>query len=116
MVAFYFFKEPWLKKPPAFDLPDSTADPSFYGEIWIRYPLDRTKYPKYFGHTFMASIQLRVILNELAAELFTAGQTKKFLSLEEAYAFEFKCKSWFEALPAVISAASVVLPNQLKVQ
>jgi hypothetical protein len=116
MVSYYFFKEPRIKDLPQFDLPDPASDTDFYGEVWIRYPLDQAVFPTHFGHVFKACIQLRAILNTMAIELFSEGRTQAKLSLEQAYDFHARLDTWYRELPDVLSATAIVLPNHLKVQ
>ncbi|KAF2692176.1 hypothetical protein K458DRAFT_286529, partial [Lentithecium fluviatile CBS 122367] len=56
---------------PPYPLPDVAQNPGFYGEIWLRYPLDQQLYPMGFGHNMKAFCGLRIILNDICAMGFS---------------------------------------------
>ncbi|KAF5636194.1 nitrogen assimilation transcription factor nit-4 [Fusarium sp. NRRL 52700] len=40
LSAFSFMLSPLIKEPPKWPLPDPSEDPSWYGDIWVKYPLN----------------------------------------------------------------------------
>ncbi|WAO93270.1 Zn(2)-C6 fungal-type domain-containing protein [Fusarium falciforme] len=53
-TAYHFMHSPTLKYPPRVALPDPLRDPRWYGEVWLKYPLETTLFPTHFGQFFKA--------------------------------------------------------------
>ena len=96
-------------------LPDPRKDPSWYGEVWLRYPLNQTPLPSYYGFAFKAQAELRVILNYMACQLFDNRKAKQ-QTLHQALLFKSKLEHWFRHLPDVLSPEKIVFPSQLVIQ
>ena len=79
MTAYYFFTPPLLLDLPSTPLPDPAENPGFYGEIWLRYPLDQQLYPMGVGHNMRAFCGLRAILNDLCAVSFNLSANGRCL-------------------------------------
>ena len=108
---------PWVKDPPSFPLPDPDQDPHWYGETWIQYPLSQTLFNTKDGSLFKAKLELGLILNALAAQLFDVGDGDEAkLSSQNAVDFSMKLTAWFSSLPLCLTPAEIVFPFQLKLQ
>jgi hypothetical protein len=110
------FRPPLLAKPPQFALPDPTANPQWYGDFWIRYPLDPNPTPAYHGHDFKARAHLFAIINEIAVQYFSGPQSPSSRSKETILEIHSKLKTWYDRLPQQLTAKEIVFPSQLKLQ
>ncbi|KAI1102600.1 hypothetical protein F4804DRAFT_334096 [Jackrogersella minutella] len=111
---FYFSKPPLLVDPPQYPLPDPTLDKAWYGEIWLRYPMSHTLYPTNLAFTMNTNFQLRLMMNEMALELF---EDDKPPHMTQAKALECKSRldNWFTNLPEPLMPTKVVLPDHMKI-
>ncbi|KAH8666968.1 hypothetical protein BX600DRAFT_511851 [Xylariales sp. PMI_506] len=111
LIGFNFMQPPLLKSPPYEPLPDPSEDPSWYGEIWLKYPLSQSLVPSYFGHVFQSRCQFRVIMNDFCHAAFSTSQTHSFEKADELHS---RLKIWFDRLPEPLSARAIVLPGHLQ--
>ncbi|KAF4972199.1 hypothetical protein FSARC_1181 [Fusarium sarcochroum] len=115
MQSFYFRQEPLIKTPPETPLPDIKADPSWYGEIWVRYPLSDTPVPTHFGHVARATLDIRSLMHEIASKLFKGKGLDENPSPEAVDGFRSELDYWFSQLPEVLSSKNLVLPMHLRI-
>jgi hypothetical protein len=94
-------------------LPDPSANPAWYGEIWTRYPLSPTLSQAHFGHYFKAISDFRVILSEISHASF--GKESK-LPAQQAISFARRLITWFETLPTALNPKYTVLPAHFLMQ
>lgn len=113
--AYYFRRVPAIEHPPSFPPPDPAADPSWYGEIYVRYPLSTTLTPIHFGYLMQAAIELRLIMNDLAVRAF-GNVAQQELPHEQLLNLLSRLESWKKDLPPIVSAQNISLPCQLKLQ
>ncbi|KAI2465995.1 hypothetical protein F4781DRAFT_445511 [Annulohypoxylon bovei var. microspora] len=111
---FYFARPPLLEKAPAYPLPDPMADPKWYGEIWIRYPLSQNLYPTNLNCTIKSNFELRKLMNEMAFELFEDDGPPK-MTTEKALECKSRLDNWFSNLPEPLMPTKVVLPDHIKI-
>ncbi|KAF5549290.1 nitrogen assimilation transcription factor nit-4 [Fusarium mexicanum] len=64
LTAFSFMLSPLIKEPPKWPLPDPSEDPSWYGEIWVKYPLNHGLSSTCLGEVIHARSRFRIIMNE----------------------------------------------------
>ncbi|KAH6884387.1 hypothetical protein B0T10DRAFT_493135 [Thelonectria olida] len=111
LVAFSFMLPPLLKKPPIWPLPDPSQDAQWYGEIWVKYPLNRSLSPSYFGHIFGARSQFRVIMNEVCEAAYSKDSE---ITLDKANRFRKRLEWWYNGLPGPLQPRTIVLPGHLQ--
>lgn len=116
LICFHYFRPPLIKRPPDFALPDPAEDPSWYGEIWLKYPGSKRLYPSSSGSVFKARADFAVILNEAGQRLFGETGLSRKLSVPEIAEFYSRFKSWYSDLPGSISPREALLPSHLKLQ
>lgn len=104
---------PLIKEPPTWKLPDPSKDPSFYGEVWLKYPLGKNLSPSYFGQIFRAKSQFRLIMHDFAMAAYTEGSQ---VTVDKAYELHQRLLRWYEALPAQLQPRTIVLPAHLQLQ
>ncbi|KAJ4257973.1 hypothetical protein NW762_008110 [Fusarium torreyae] len=115
MQSFYLRQEPLIKEPPETPLPDIMADPSWFGEIWVRYPLSDTPVPTHFGHVVKATMDLRSLMHEVASALFKGKGLDENPSPETLNSFRSKLDNLFNQLPEVLSSKNLILPMHLRI-
>jgi len=113
LVAFSFVHAPLITKPPEWSLPDASTDSPWYGETWLRYPLDHTLSPSHFGYVSRARCEFRIIMNEFCYMAYTDGLG---VTIDKAQGFRTRLRSWEENLPPPLSPKKIVLPGQLQLQ
>lgn len=113
LVGFSFMFAPLLRDPPAWPLPNAEKEPSWYGEIWFKYPTSDRLYPSYFGQVLEAKSKFRIIMNQ-ACQMAYADQSET--TLPEANKFLWQLKYWYDSLPIVLQPSSIVLPGHMQLQ
>ncbi|KAG9495310.1 hypothetical protein J7337_013548 [Fusarium musae] len=111
LSAFSFMLSPLIKKPPKWPLPDPSEDPSWYGEIWVKYPLNHGLSSMCFAKVIHARSRFRIIMNDYCDAAYSEG-SKVGVSL--AYQFRERLEEWYENLPASLTPRRIVLPGQLQ--
>ncbi|KAM0425507.1 hypothetical protein ACHAPT_009296 [Fusarium lateritium] len=111
LVAFSFMLPPLLKKPPKWPLPDPSEDIQWYGEIWIKYPLNHGLSPSCFGHVFRTRCQFRIIMNEVCDAAYSEGSK---ITLDQAHGFRERLEDWYHNLPGPLQPRTIVLPGHLQ--
>lgn len=94
-------------------LPDPSADATWYGEIWTRYPLNPTLSQTNFRHYFAALSHFQVILAELCDASFGKSST---LPAQQAEKFVRRLLVWFQNLPTPLEPRHIVLPAHFLMQ
>ena len=115
IICYYSFKPPLLRNPPEMPLPDP-SDSTYYGEIWVKYPLARLAFPTNFGMAFKVAADLRVIMNDIAHHFADDATPGNRMNLEQTVKIYSRLKSWYDGLPEPFTASKIVLPDQLKLQ
>ncbi|GAB1321084.1 hypothetical protein MFIFM68171_11294 [Madurella fahalii] len=110
--SYVTFEPPLLRAPPDIPLPDPSADPEWYGQIWLRYPLDTKLYTTNFPYLFHAGLGIRRIMNDICVQRF--GQSgSASATLAKANEFYHRLKNWYDNLPEPLKPERVTLPAQL---
>ncbi|KAF4466393.1 Zn(2)-C6 fungal-type DNA-binding domain [Fusarium albosuccineum] len=115
LICFHYFRAPLVDREPEMALPDPLHHPDWYGEIWLRYPLNRTVHPSHSADVFRAKAEFAIILNELAHRLF-GPSTAPGLTGAEVARFYTRFTTWYGNLPLSLSPRQAVLPSHLKTQ
>ena len=118
LFSYHFFKAPLIREPPRTPLPDPKQNIAWYGEFWLKYPLNQTLSPMYYGHLFKAKCEFCVIINRVATELFGKGGGGKATQCHSKtlarLARDFT--SWYSLLPGPLRPERIVFPSQFKLQ
>ena len=113
LTSFSFMHTPLIKKPPDDLLPDPSVDAYWYGEIWLKYPLNQSIMPSYFGQVFRAKCQFRIVMNEFCQDAYSEGSAMTIDRANELYS---QLRSRYHALPAPLLPKTIVLPGHLQLQ
>ncbi|KAF0638647.1 hypothetical protein FPSE5266_04706 [Fusarium pseudograminearum] len=110
LSAFSFMIAPVIKKPPVWALPDPLKDPSWYGETWVRYPLNHGLLPLNMGQVLRERCQFRIIMNEYCNAAYSGYK----IDLDLAYHFHGRLQNWYHELPESLIPKRIVLPGHLQ--
>ncbi|KAI8710723.1 Zn(2)-C6 fungal-type domain-containing protein [Fusarium sp. LHS14.1] len=113
MQGFHCLRAPLIRGPPATPMPDLDGEPSWYGELWLRYPPSSTLFPMHFGYVYRAQTELRRIANGIACIISRGQKTTQRLTASELAHFLKELDDWYDALPEPIKSHKAVLPCQL---
>ena len=97
-------------------MPDLDEEPSWYGELWLRYPPSSTLVPMHFGYVYRAQTELRRIANDIGCIMFEGQKTARSLPASELARFQKVLDDWYNALPEPIKSHKAVLPCQFIMQ
>ncbi|KAJ4244801.1 hypothetical protein NW762_014379 [Fusarium torreyae] len=111
LSAFSFMLSPLIKKPPNWPLPDPSEDPSWYGEVWVKYPLNHGLSPSYFGQVIRARSRFRIIMNEFCEAAYSENSK---IDLNQAYEFRQRLRGWYDSLPEPLTPKRIALPGHLQ--
>ena len=114
-MCVHFFRQPIIDSPPEWVLPDPDVDQAFYGEVWLRYPLNNTHFPLYFGHIFKARSEYCVILNDTCRLVFPPAAERKYAPKDIADLYGRYTK-WHADLPSCLSPQRISHTAHLKLQ
>jgi len=110
---------PLIKEPPKISLPDPQVNPAWYGEFWVKYPLNQTLYPMHFGHLFKARFEFAVIVNRISLKFFDhkGGKDKAAQSSHKTVTgFIRDFTAWYTSLPDPLTPKKIVFPSQISLQ
>jgi hypothetical protein len=110
------YRPPLLAVPPNVTLPEPESSPQWYGEVWIKYPLDHVPSPAHHSSGFKARAELITIINEIATVYFTSPKPQGRQPLDCVVGFYSKLRAWFDRLPVALTPTSIALPSQLNLQ
>ncbi|KAF9701037.1 hypothetical protein EKO04_000295 [Ascochyta lentis] len=108
-ASYYYRRAPFIRDPPAFAAPDPDVDPDWYGELYVRYPLSPTVTPMYLGHVVKATIDLRLIVNDLSLLQFAQSKEQE-LSSEQVLDFKTRLDGLMQQLPITLAPHRISLP------
>ncbi|KAL6710509.1 hypothetical protein ACN47E_008557 [Coniothyrium glycines] len=111
--CFYIMKPPLILELPMVPLPDPALSPEFYNEIRVTHPSFQYPVSMAFGQTFFALIQLRRIMHDITRSVRPPHGRPSF-DVDHAKHCQILLKEWYDALPDVLQAKNVTLPNQLQ--
>ncbi|KAK4163892.1 hypothetical protein QBC43DRAFT_54916 [Cladorrhinum sp. PSN259] len=112
--TYFLFQKPLQDTPPEAPLPNAVHQPAWYGEVWLKYPVESNLYPYNFGQFFKAKSELRTILNEISRACYgrsTPKYTPPIDKVEELYA---RLRSWYANLPESLLPRNIVFSAQMK--
>jgi hypothetical protein len=108
---------PLIKESPKTPLPNPKQNPAWYGELWIKYPLNQTLYPLGNGYLFKARSEFSIILNRISLKFFDnedgfAAQPTREIVADFARDFAV----WYFSLPDPLTPKNIVFPSQIVLQ
>ncbi|KAK3899213.1 hypothetical protein C8A05DRAFT_46654 [Staphylotrichum tortipilum] len=112
--CYHYLKPPPLIEPPDIPLPDPLQQPQWYGELWVRYPLNQSRLSTCHGLLFKAKADFWTIINELASFTFSPNGSPSKLAVNHVSKFYYKLKAWMHDLPEPLTPKKIVFPQQLK--
>ncbi|KAI9147639.1 High-affinity glucose transporter [Paramyrothecium foliicola] len=95
-------------------VPDSSQNPAWYGELWVRYPLSPGVMLTLFPVTYYAQLNFRIVLKDLAVAITSTNSIER-LTLSQRARFYARPATWYEELPPSLQAEKITLPSQLGV-
>lgn len=120
MMCYAHSEPPSLQDPPDSPLPDPCTDPDWYGQIWLRYPLDPMLYTTHFQHQFKAQCEFRIFLCDSWLQRSRVLDGKKnwdlALALPSVNLLYARMRKWYNSLPEPLTPSKIVLPSQLMLQ
>jgi hypothetical protein len=116
ILSYSIFEPPLVQSPPAIPLPDPSIDPGWYGQIWLRYPLDPKLYTTHFPHQFKAQAEVRFIMNDNWLRQFGKEVSSSAPGLHETNEFYSRLRKWYDDLPEPLTPAKITFPSQLMLQ
>ncbi len=120
MLCYAFLEKPLIRYPPLHPLPDPAVDPDWYGQIWLRYPLDPMLYTTHFPHQFRAQSEFRTIVCDCWFHKEDADHAESPWSPEKVvpavHSSYARMRDWHDKLPEPLTPARITLPSQLMLQ
>ncbi|PNP79481.1 hypothetical protein FNYG_07097 [Fusarium nygamai] len=113
LQAFHNLRAPLIRGPPATPMPDPDEEPSWYGELWLRYPPSLKLVPMHFGYVYRAQAGLRRIANMITCIRFTGQKAARSLPASDLDRLQKVLDDWYIGLPEPIKSHRAVLPSQL---
>ncbi|KAH8650147.1 hypothetical protein BX600DRAFT_554549 [Xylariales sp. PMI_506] len=116
--GYYFARPSLISHPPPFALPDPDKEPSWYGNILLKYPSSDEPVSTHFGHVFKVTCELRIILNDLSQALFPRNEippSRCEPRLDTISNFLARLNTWFHNLCEPLEPKNIVLPCQITI-
>ncbi|KAK3330184.1 hypothetical protein B0H66DRAFT_48791 [Apodospora peruviana] len=112
---YHCFRPPLIKEPPETPLPDPIAYPDWYGgELWVKYPLSRSRSPTHHGLTIKAKTELLTICIELASVAFEDSESHAGLPMDTIIGFYDRLVEWQANLPEPLTPRKIAMPHHMK--
>ncbi|KAF9776400.1 hypothetical protein IL306_005420 [Fusarium sp. DS 682] len=111
MHNFHYRLPPLFDEAPEFPLPSVQQDPSWYPEIYVRYPLDNTAIAICFGPAMKAMVELHQIMHDISRH-YWGGLNQ---SPNDPSAFRHRLNKWFRSLPEPLTFTNIVLHMHLRI-
>lgn len=112
LVCHFMAMPPLCQQPPVEVLPSWERAPEYFGEVWLRYPLDKRLWPLRSGLLFRAYADLFSLVNDANVRRLSVGRRSE----EDARNLYSRLTGWYSALPQSLRAETAVLPSQLNLQ
>ncbi|KAK4154424.1 nitrogen assimilation transcription factor nirA [Chaetomidium leptoderma] len=116
LLAYAHLEPSLVNIAPAVPLPDPSTDPDWYGQIWLRYPLDAKLHTTHFPYLFRAQSELRVILADNWMQRYRVDQKEDWTpttTLQAASDCLVSMRQWYGNLPEPLTAGRITFPSHL---
>ncbi|KAK4188607.1 hypothetical protein QBC35DRAFT_495907 [Podospora australis] len=111
--TYHLGRVPLLHAPPEMPLPED-ASGSWYGEIWLKYPLEDTLYRSYCGDLLKAKTEFRIILNEISFTCFGGTDLQVMPPRDKVARLYSRLQAWYANLPNSLLPKNIVFTGQMK--
>ncbi|KAJ3453762.1 hypothetical protein MRS44_018394 [Fusarium solani] len=111
MQGFHCLRAPLIREPPATPMPDLDEEPSWYGELWLRYPPSSTLFPMHFGYVYRAQTELRRIANGIACIISEGQNMTRSLTASELAHFRKELDDCFKHTDTFLTYFLSILAN-----
>ncbi|KAF4998720.1 hypothetical protein FGRMN_3046 [Fusarium graminum] len=113
VMSFMLYQPPLVSEPPRTSIPDPATNPSWYGDLWLRYPFTEMFLSARQSLTFNAYLKFWNIFNKIAIASLPPSSDRK-LTVSQATGFYTQLRAWFDDLPETLRPGRIALPSQLK--
>ncbi|KAK0661688.1 hypothetical protein QBC41DRAFT_307295 [Cercophora samala] len=113
--AYHLLEKPLVDNPPEVPLPDVAANPRWYGEVFLKYPLETILYPSHYAELHKAKTEFRTILNDVSKTFYgEPGQNRPPPVEPKIAELYWRLQAWYTALPESLSPKTIVFTAQMK--
>ncbi|KAH9903958.1 nitrate assimilation regulatory protein nirA [Xylariomycetidae sp. FL2044] len=116
LQCYQYLIPPLVHRPPDHTLPDPDQNPTWYGELWVRYPSSQVHVCMHHSHVFKSKVELVQVVNRVATYLFSEGRDNVIghPAHDIIVGFVNDMHRWYSSLPACLTPDKIVFPSQLK--
>jgi hypothetical protein len=111
MHRFHYRLPPLFDAAPESPLPSVHDDPSWYPEIYVRYPLNDTVISIGFGLVAKAMVELQQIMHDVSRHYWGGLD----LPTLDPSTFRQRLDDWFRSLPEPLTFNNIILPMHLRI-
>ncbi|KAJ4138811.1 hypothetical protein NW768_002684 [Fusarium equiseti] len=111
MHSFHYRLLPLFDEEPESPLPCAHEQPSWYPEIYVRYPLDNTVVSIGFGPSMKAMVDLQHIAHDFA-RYYWGGYSQL---PNDPLPFRLRLDGWLRDLPEPLKSRNIILPMHLRI-
>jgi hypothetical protein len=115
-LCYHFWDPPLIAHPPNFPLPMPPTNHEWYPQMWLKYSMNPTLIPTLFGVLFKATVDFRVILNDIGLRVFGSDVSEPKFSKEETMIFYSRLSEWYQSLPEPLTPKHIAFPQQFQLQ
>ncbi|EWY81911.1 hypothetical protein FOYG_16117 [Fusarium oxysporum NRRL 32931] len=107
LQSYHQEKPPLATSPPRVGLSSATEA---FGEIWVKYSAADRPVPLHFSQTFVALVEFRSILNEIADFLHPHHTSQRRMTSAEASRYHLRLQEWYRRLPDHLNPYNLIFP------
>ncbi|KAH7183625.1 uncharacterized protein B0J16DRAFT_346031 [Fusarium flagelliforme] len=111
MHSFHYRLSPLFDEAPESPLPSAHDHPSWYPEIYVRYPLDNNIVSIGFGPAMKAMIDLQHIAHDVS-RYYWSGYSPP---AKDPSPFRHQLNDWLRSLPETLTFSNIILPMHLRI-
>jgi hypothetical protein len=111
MHSFHYRLSPLFDEAPESPLPSAREHPSWYPEIYVKYPLDNTVVSIGFGPAMKAMVDLQHIAHDVA-RYYWSGYSQP---ANDPSPFRCQLDDWLHNLPESLTFSNIILPMHLRI-
>ena len=111
MHSFHYRLSPLFDEAPECPLPSAHDHPSWYPEIYVRYPLDNTIVFIGFGPSMKAMVDLQHIAHNVS-RYYWSGTSQP---ANDPSPFRLQLDAWVRGLPEPLTFSNVILPMHFRI-
>ena len=111
MHSFHYRLSPLFDEAPECPLPSAQDHPSWYPEIYVRYPLDNTVLSIGFGPSMKAMVDLQYIAHNVS-RYYWSGYSQP---AKDPSPFRHQLDGWVRSLPEPLTFNNIISPMHLRI-